>query len=39
MSRARPKMEISEHVLAKFYGPNGGAEVFTELLKETMKAD
>ena len=39
MSRARPKMEISEHVLSKFYGPDGGAEVFTELLKETMKAD
>ncbi|KJA20878.1 hypothetical protein HYPSUDRAFT_68197 [Hypholoma sublateritium FD-334 SS-4] len=38
MGRARPKMEISEHVLAQFYGPDGGAEAFTASMKEMMHA-
>lgn len=37
MDRAHPEMEISERMLDKFYGPNGGAEAFTEMLKLMMQ--
>ncbi|KJA22818.1 hypothetical protein HYPSUDRAFT_40598 [Hypholoma sublateritium FD-334 SS-4] len=37
MGRAHPEMEISERMLDKFYGPDGGAEAFTEMLKLMMQ--